>query len=98
MFLIWNASLQTLGFFLCLSALTLATGCRSSSSATVPDAGVVTYPPPTKLTGMTWYKDVLPIAQDHCQGCHISGGIGPFPLVTYSDAQAVYAAMSSAVQ
>jgi hypothetical protein len=32
----------------------------------------------------TFYKDVLPILQQHCQLCHRPGEIAPFPLVTYS--------------
>jgi hypothetical protein len=35
----------------------------------------------------TFYKDVLPILQDHCQACHRAGQIGPMPLVTYADAR-----------
>ena len=31
----------------------------------------------------TFYRDVLPILQDHCQTCHRLGEIGPMPLVTY---------------
>src|SRR5689334_13728562 len=33
----------------------------------------------------TFYGDVLPILQQHCQTCHRAGEIGPFPLVTYDD-------------
>ena len=33
----------------------------------------------------TFYRDVLPILQDHCQRCHRAGGIGPMPLETYSE-------------
>jgi hypothetical protein len=33
----------------------------------------------------TFYKDVLPIVQQHCQVCHRKGEIAPFPLVTYQD-------------
>ncbi len=32
----------------------------------------------------TFYRDVLPILQQHCQSCHRPGEIGPMPLVTYS--------------
>jgi mono/diheme cytochrome c family protein len=32
-----------------------------------------------------FYRDVLPILQQHCQGCHRSGEIAPMPLVTYDD-------------
>src|SRR5262252_1276569 len=34
-------------------------------------------PPPT------FYRDVLPILQQHCQRCHRPGEIAPMPLVTY---------------
>lgn len=33
----------------------------------------------------TFYRDILPILQQHCQSCHRPGEIGPFPLVTYED-------------
>ena len=35
----------------------------------------------------TFYKDVLPILQDHCQSCHRPGEIAPMPLVTYEQTQ-----------
>jgi mono/diheme cytochrome c family protein len=31
----------------------------------------------------TFYRDVLPILQQHCQSCHRPGEIAPMPLVTY---------------
>jgi hypothetical protein len=48
--------------------------------------------------GMTYYKDVQPITQVACQGCHTTGGIAPFPLLTVTDAQNNAQAMSAAVQ
>jgi hypothetical protein len=33
----------------------------------------------------TWYRDVEPIVIKKCQGCHVDGGIGPFPLIAYAD-------------
>jgi mono/diheme cytochrome c family protein len=30
-----------------------------------------------------FYRDVLPVLQDHCQRCHRAGGIAPMPLQTY---------------
>src|ERR1700730_15347479 len=36
-------------------------------------------PPPT------FYRDVLPILQSHCQECHRSGEMAPMPLTTYSE-------------
>ncbi len=36
---------------------------------------------------MTYAKHVAPILQKRCQECHRPGEIGPFPLLTYEDAQ-----------
>ncbi len=46
----------------------------------------------------TFYKDVVPILQNHCQVCHRAGEIAPMPLVTYSDVKPWSAAMKAAVQ
>jgi len=35
----------------------------------------------------TFYKDVLPIVQNHCQECHRPGEIGPFSLMSYESAR-----------
>lgn len=35
---------------------------------------------------VTYYRDVLPLAQKHCTSCHYPGGIGPFSMMTYEDA------------
>jgi len=35
----------------------------------------------------TFYRDVLPILQQHCQSCHRPGGIAPLPLMTYRQAR-----------
>jgi len=32
----------------------------------------------------TFYRDVLPILQQHCQRCHRPGEIAPMRLVTYA--------------
>ena len=32
----------------------------------------------------TYYRDVLPILQQHCQSCHRAGEIGPMPLMSYA--------------
>ena len=33
----------------------------------------------------TFYRDIAPVLQNHCQSCHRQGEIAPFPLVTYAD-------------
>jgi hypothetical protein len=45
-------------------------------------------PPPqgTPSTGPTYHKDVEPIVIEHCQQCHVPGGLAPFSLMTYADA------------
>jgi hypothetical protein len=52
---------------------------------------------PALKPGMTWYKDVLPIVQNNCQGCHVQGGIGPFPILTYNDGVQYASLISAAV-
>lgn len=36
---------------------------------------------------VTFHKDVLPILQKHCQGCHRAGEIAPMSLLTYTEAR-----------
>lgn len=45
----------------------------------------------------TFYKDVLPIFQKHCQICHRPGEIGPMPLLTYQGTRAWAKAIKAAV-
>jgi len=44
-----------------------------------PAHAQTTSPPPT------YYKDVLPIIQDHCQSCHRPGQPAPMPFMTYAE-------------
>ena len=46
----------------------------------------------------TFYKDVLPIIQDHCQSCHRPGEVAPFPLMTYAEAHLHADAVAHAVE
>ncbi|MGC2332568.1 MAG: hypothetical protein WA581_14020 [Candidatus Acidiferrales bacterium] len=43
--------------------------------------------PPLAARTPTFYRDVLPILQQHCQSCHRPGEIAPMSLVTYDDTQ-----------
>ena len=45
----------------------------------------------------TFQKDVLPILQNHCQGCHRPGEVTPMSLLTYTDARPWAKAMKAAV-
>jgi mono/diheme cytochrome c family protein len=41
---------------------------------------------PARDGKVTYHRDVLPILQQHCQGCHRPGEVGPFSLTTYKQA------------
>lgn len=45
----------------------------------------------------TFTKDVLPILQDNCQGCHRPGEIGPMKLMSYSEVRPWAKAIKAAV-
>ena len=45
----------------------------------------------------TFYKDVLPILQQHCQTCHRPGEVGPMPLLDYAGARPWASAIRQAV-
>jgi peroxiredoxin len=59
------------------SPSTQAIGCPIQRERVVKANGKVTY-----------YHDVLPILQTHCQQCHRPGEVGPFALMTYKQAVA----------
>jgi thiol-disulfide isomerase/thioredoxin/mono/diheme cytochrome c family protein len=46
---------------------------------------------------VTYCKEVAPIIQKNCQGCHRPGEVGPFQLLTYADAAAWSGAIREAV-
>ncbi|MFO0927276.1 MAG: redoxin domain-containing protein [Gemmataceae bacterium] len=57
------------------TAATLAIGCPLHRERVAKKDGKVTY-----------HRDVAPILQTHCQGCHRPGEVGPFSLTTYKQA------------
>jgi hypothetical protein len=46
----------------------------------------------------TFYRDVLPILERHCQGCHRSGGIAPMPFERYEETRPFAEAIRRATQ
>jgi hypothetical protein len=46
----------------------------------------------------TFYRDVLPILQQHCQSCHRTGEIAPMPLATHAQARAYAQAIAQQAQ
>lgn len=41
-------------------------------------------PPDMKPEALTYYKDIKPIIHPSCEGCHVRGGAGPYPLDDYA--------------
>src|SRR5271165_6622825 len=46
----------------------------------------------------TFYRDVLPLLQDHCQICHRAGGIAPMAFQTYEETRRFAPAIRVATQ
>ena len=46
----------------------------------------------------TFYKDVMPLLQDHCQSCHRTDGSAPMALVTYDETRPWARKMAAAVE
>jgi len=46
----------------------------------------------------TFYRDVLPILEQHCQSCHHTGGIAPMPFETYEETRPFASAIRRATQ
>ena len=53
--------------------------------------------PKPQPASITWHKDVGPLVQQKCGGCHVEGGIGPSAFQTYAQAHAQREAIKSAV-
>ncbi|HME98994.1 MAG TPA: cytochrome c, partial [Terriglobia bacterium] len=51
----------------------------------------------TPSAAVTFNKDVLPILQKNCQGCHRPGQIAPMSLLTYKEARPWAKALKDAV-
>ncbi len=86
------------------------TGSAATTSATAATAATTGASTPTSgetagesgetgaQAAVTWHQDIAPIVVSKCGGCHIAGGIGPFALQSFADAQPFGAAMLDAVE
>jgi hypothetical protein len=52
----------------------------------------------TESTAVTFHKDVLPILQQNCQGCHRPGEATPMPFLTYKETRPWAKAIREAVR
>src|SRR6202166_4116602 len=66
--------------------LSLASFLLGTAAMAAPDTPAVTF-----------NKDILPILQKNCQGCHRPGEVAPMSLLTYADARPWAKAMKTAV-
>jgi hypothetical protein len=69
-------------------AVVAAVACSSNGSSAPAGADVdaeAASSPSSVPANPTYYADVKPIVDAKCTGCHVPGGIAPFPLVTYDD-------------
>ena len=70
----------------------------AAALSTVPLLSVRNWSASQTASTPTFYRDVLPILQQHCQSCHRPGEIAPFSLTTYDDTRKFDAAVASAVE
>jgi Copper type II ascorbate-dependent monooxygenase, C-terminal domain/Copper type II ascorbate-dependent monooxygenase, N-terminal domain len=75
----------------------MVAGCGSSSSPQVSvDGGAGGG---TAVSGpIVYYKDIQPLVQKSCVGCHQQGGVAPFALETAAQVQQMAGAISASVQ
>ena len=61
-------------------AATSGTACSSSDAASPAGAPFGVATPDASSPAPTWFRDVEPIVQRECSGCHVVDGTGGFPL------------------
>src|SRR2546421_9798309 len=74
-----------------IAVLSLGTLLMGVSTLAVPA------PVEESKSAVTYSKDVLPILQKNCQGCHRPGQIGPFSMLSYKDTRPWAKAIKAAV-
>lgn len=76
-------------------------GCFYTETSPLPSdfatCAAAAEPPAAGVAAPTWYRDVEPIVVEKCQGCHVDGGIGPFP-IGYEEMVALRDEIADAVQ
>jgi hypothetical protein len=77
-----------------IHALELIFLCSAPMSLSQQNIGTA----PNESAPPTFYRDVLPILQNHCQVCHRSGEIAPMPLTTYAQTRLFARAIATAVR
>jgi Copper type II ascorbate-dependent monooxygenase, C-terminal domain len=73
--------------WMALLGIALQAGCAIAAQQAVLGANAPTF-----------YRDVLPILQEHCQVCHRTGGIAPMAFENYEGTRGYAAAIQAAVE
>jgi hypothetical protein len=76
----------TQGFLVGALHAVLAGGTPEPAETAAPGC-VLTLLPEHELAPVTYARDVAPILQRRCQGCHRPGEVGPFSLTSYDEAK-----------
>src|SRR5215469_10741122 len=66
--------------------------CRITCSALLTASGLLMAAEPSRTAGdaakpVTFAKDIAPIFQEKCEGCHRKGSMAPMSLVTYEESR-----------
>jgi len=85
-------SLGMIRFYAAVLALYISLAVAASGNSELARA-----PQEPASSPPTFYRDVLPILQSHCQTCHRTGGIGPIPFETYDRVERKAGAIADAV-
>jgi hypothetical protein len=67
--------------------LLLVVGCGDNHGAAGDEPASQPALDPAVLVAPTYHRDVAPILSARCGGCHTEGGVGPFPLTSYTEAR-----------
>ncbi len=88
--------------FLRISLPTLVLLLLSKTWVASPQENQNTPQPPTEpsqalVATPTFYRDVLPVLQQHCQSCHRAGEIGPMQLTSYAQTRPFARAIADSI-
>jgi hypothetical protein len=78
-----------------------APGCLLSFTVEpppVPESAPASAPPAAATAPLRWFGRIEAIAQQRCQGCHFSGGPGPFELASAEDFAGAATMVAKAVE
>jgi len=63
-----------------------------------PSTSLPSKPGASRASAPTFYKDVLPVVQEHCQVCHRAEGIAPMAFQTYAETRTYAGPIAEAVK